>query len=113
MAFGFLPGDLRPEVVGQSSEFCGRLELVELDLAALADVRGCADALLAEGQPFDMVIANAGVMACPKGLTADAFETQFGTNHLGHFVLVNPIAPLMREGAHWWSSPRPATATPT
>ena len=77
----------------------GRLELVELDLASLADVRRCADALLADGRPFDTVIANAGVMACPQGVTADGFETQFGTNHLGHFVLANRIAPLLRKGS--------------
>ena len=77
----------------------GHLKLVALDLASLADVRRCADALLADGQSFDMVIANAGVMACPRGVTADGFETQFGTNHLGHFVLVNRMAPMMREGA--------------
>ena len=77
----------------------GRLELIGLDLASLADVRRCADTLLADGHPFDMVIANAGVMACPKGVTADGFETQFGTNHLGHFVLVNRIAPLLRDGS--------------
>jgi NAD(P)-dependent dehydrogenase (short-subunit alcohol dehydrogenase family) len=45
-----------------------------------------------------LVIANAGVMATPFGHTADGFETQFGTNHLGHFVLVNRIASLIREG---------------
>ncbi len=45
-----------------------------------------------------MVIANAGVMATPLGHTADGFETQFGTNHLGHFVLVNRIASLIRTG---------------
>ena len=73
-------------------------ELVELDLANLKSVRACADALLAKGQPFDVVIANAGVMATPFGHTADGFETQFGTNHLGHFVLVNRIAPLIRDG---------------
>ncbi len=61
-------------------------ELVALDLASLASVRACADALLADGRPFDVVIANAGVMATPMGRTADGFETQFGTNHLGHFV---------------------------
>ena len=48
---------------------------------------------------FDLVIANAGVMACPFGKTADGFETQFGTNHLGHFVLVNRIAALMKPGS--------------
>jgi NAD(P)-dependent dehydrogenase (short-subunit alcohol dehydrogenase family) len=62
-------------------------------------VRSCADALLAAGKTFDLIIANAGVMATPKGTTADGFETQFGTNHLGHFVLVNRIASLMRPGS--------------
>jgi NAD(P)-dependent dehydrogenase (short-subunit alcohol dehydrogenase family) len=70
-----------------------------LDLASLASVRACADALVAAGEPFDLVIANAGVMATPFGRTADGFETQFGTNHLGHFVLVNRIASLMKPGA--------------
>jgi NAD(P)-dependent dehydrogenase (short-subunit alcohol dehydrogenase family) len=77
----------------------GALDLVALDLASLANVRACADALVKTGRPFDLVIANAGVMACPFGKTADGFETQFGTNHLGHFVLVNRIAALMRPGA--------------
>jgi NAD(P)-dependent dehydrogenase (short-subunit alcohol dehydrogenase family) len=74
------------------------LDLVELDLASLASVRTAADRLVAVGKPFDVVIANAGVMACPKGTTADGFETQFGTNHLGHFVLVNRIASLLKPG---------------
>ena len=76
----------------------GSFELIELDLGNLKSVRACADALLAKGEPFDVVIANAGVMATPFGHTADGFETQFGTNHLGHFVLVNRIAPLIRAG---------------
>ena len=76
----------------------GRCELVELDLASLKSVRACADQLLAKGEPFDVIIANAGVMATPFGHTADGFETQFGTNHLGHFVLVNRIAKLLRPG---------------
>ena len=76
----------------------GSFELIELDLANLKNVRACADALLAKGEPFDVVIANAGVMATPFSLTLDGFETQFGTNHLGHFVLVNRIAPLIRAG---------------
>ncbi|SJZ31613.1 NAD(P)-dependent dehydrogenase, short-chain alcohol dehydrogenase family [Enhydrobacter aerosaccus] len=77
----------------------GGLELVELDLASLGSVRRCADGLVAAGKPFDLVIANAGVMACPKSFTADGFETQFGTNHLGHFVFVNRIASLLKPGA--------------
>jgi NAD(P)-dependent dehydrogenase (short-subunit alcohol dehydrogenase family) len=77
----------------------GGLELIELDLADLKSVRACADRLVAAGLPFDVVIANAGVMACPFGHTADGFETQFGTNHLGHFVLINRIASLLRPGS--------------
>jgi NAD(P)-dependent dehydrogenase (short-subunit alcohol dehydrogenase family) len=76
----------------------GSFELVELELASLKNVRACADGLLANGESLDAIIANAGVMATPFGHTADGFETQFGTNHLGHFVLVNRIAPLLREG---------------
>jgi NAD(P)-dependent dehydrogenase (short-subunit alcohol dehydrogenase family) len=75
------------------------LELVELDLGSLASVRAAADKLVAAGKTFDLVIANAGVMATPFGKTSDGFETQFGTNHLGHFVFVNRIAPLMTPGS--------------
>ena len=77
----------------------GALELVELDLASLKSVRATADKLVAAGKPFDVVIANAGVMATPQGKTADGFETQFGTNHLGHFVFVNRIASLLHAGS--------------
>ena len=76
----------------------GSFELIELDLASLKSVRTCAGGLLAKGESFDVIIANAGVMATPLGHTADGFETQFGTNHLGHFVFVNKIAPLIRAG---------------
>jgi NAD(P)-dependent dehydrogenase (short-subunit alcohol dehydrogenase family) len=87
------------EVVTAAAAHGGGLELVELDLASLASVRACADALLKAGKTFDLAIANAGVMACPKSTTADGFETQFGTNHLGHFVLMNRIASLLKPGS--------------
>jgi NAD(P)-dependent dehydrogenase (short-subunit alcohol dehydrogenase family) len=61
----------------------GSFKLIALDLASLRNVRACADGLLSEGEPFDVVIANAGVMATPFGRTADGFETQFGTNSPG------------------------------
>src|ERR1700735_3906095 len=77
----------------------GSVELIRLDLASLASVRACADALVANGKPFDLVICNAGVTATPSGKTADGFETQFGTNRLGHFVLVNRLASLMKPGS--------------
>ena len=86
------------EAKHQAERNGGSLELVELDLASLKSVRACADTLLAKGEKFDVIIANAGVMATPFGHTADGFERQFGTNHLGHFVLVNRSAPLIRTG---------------
>lgn len=90
----------------------GRFEIIPLDLAQLRSVRAAASHLLAGGQGFDAIIANAGVMATPFGHTQDGFETQFGTNYLGHFVLVNQLVPLLRPGgrvvtvssnAHRWA----------
>ena len=77
-------GTVRDRTLAGSEE--GGLSLVELDLASLASVRDCADALLADGRSFDLVIANAGVMSTPQGRTRDGFETQFGVNHLGRKV---------------------------
>lgn len=76
----------------------GSFELIQLDLASLTSVRAAADALVADGRKFDVIITNAGVMAAPFGKTEDGFETQFGTNHLGHFTFVNRIAPLIKDG---------------
>lgn len=81
----------------------GGLELIELDLSSLKSVRAAADRLVAEGKPLDIIIANAGVMATPFGKTEDGFETQFGTNHIGHFVFVNRVAPLLRKGGRFVS----------
>src|SRR6202043_2097508 len=76
----------------------GSFDLIALDLGDLKSVRDSSNKLLEKGEPFDVVIANAGVMATPFTYTKDGFEMQFGTNHLGHFVLVNRIASLIRTG---------------
>jgi NAD(P)-dependent dehydrogenase (short-subunit alcohol dehydrogenase family) len=86
------------EVREQAAASSGSFDLIALDLASLKSVRACANRLLEKGEPLDVVIANAGVMATPYGRTEDGFETQFGTNHIGHFVLVNRIVPLIRAG---------------
>jgi NAD(P)-dependent dehydrogenase (short-subunit alcohol dehydrogenase family) len=86
------------EVSNAAAEAGANFELVELDLASLESVRAAADKLVADGRLFDVIIANAGVMATPFGKTKDGFETQFGTNHLGHFVFVNRIAKLIKDG---------------
>jgi len=76
----------------------GDVRLVDADLGSLSSVRACADGLIANTGRVDVVIANAGVMGCPESKTTDGFETQFGTNHLGHFVLVNRLLPLLLAG---------------
>ncbi|MDB5470301.1 MAG: shikimate dehydrogenase [Caulobacter sp.] len=91
--------EIATQVVKAQAANGGSLELIELDLASLKSVRAAADRLVADGRAFDLVINNAGVMACPKGETADGFETQFGTNHLGHFVFTNRIASLLKSGS--------------
>ncbi len=76
-----------------------RLESDVLDLASLASVRAFAQRFLARHDRLDLLINNAGVMATPFGQTADGFETQLGTNHLGHFVLTGLLAPALLAAA--------------
>ncbi|HEX4490291.1 MAG TPA: SDR family NAD(P)-dependent oxidoreductase [Acidimicrobiia bacterium] len=78
-----------------ASELGATVELRAVDLASLASVRAFTDELRAAHDRLDVIVANAGVMATPEGRTADGFEMQFGTNHLGHFVLVNRLRPLL------------------
>src|SRR5690554_4560477 len=73
----------------------GSLELLELDLGSLQSIHACADRLLTHGGEFDVIIANAGVMATPFARTSDGFELQFGINYLGHFALLRRIEPLL------------------
>ncbi|MFN2098899.1 SDR family NAD(P)-dependent oxidoreductase [Altererythrobacter sp. MF3-039] len=68
------------------------------DLASLDSVRAAAKEASERFGKLDLLINNAGVMACPKGKTADGFERQFGTNHLGHFLLSNLLVPLLEKG---------------
>jgi NAD(P)-dependent dehydrogenase (short-subunit alcohol dehydrogenase family) len=67
-------------------------EVRELDLADLASVRAFAESV---GEPLDLLVNNAGVMALPERKTADGFEMQLGTNHLGHFALTGLLLPRL------------------
>ncbi|MFC9087994.1 SDR family oxidoreductase [Nocardiopsis dassonvillei] len=76
-----------------------RVSLRDLDLSSLASVAALGDTLREEGLPIHILINNAGVMTPPdRQTTADGFEVQFGTNHLGHFALVGRLLPLLRAG---------------
>ncbi len=75
------------------------VEVLLLDLASLADVRKSAAAFLATHDHLDGLINNAGVMACPHATTADGFEMQIGTNHIGHFELTRQLLPALGAGS--------------
>ena len=77
-----------------------RVTLRDLDLSSLDSVAALGQTLVAEGSPIHVLINNAGVMTPPdRQSTADGFELQFGTNHLGHMALVAHLLPLLRAGS--------------
>ena len=73
------------------------VRLESLDLASLSSVREFAKRVAASYDGIDLLVNNAGVMAIPRATTADGFEMQFGTNHLGHFALTGLLLPAMRD----------------
>ena len=83
-----------PKKGAPAQESSGAAHLIELDLANLASIRDCASSITTE---FDVVILNAGVMAIPYRLTADGFEMQLGTNHLGHFAFAGLIKNQIKD----------------
>ncbi|KAL3473659.1 hypothetical protein BJX99DRAFT_248745 [Aspergillus californicus] len=76
-----------------------RVHLLQLDLESLASVRTCAENFLARSDGLNVLITNAGVMATPEGRTVDGFETQFGTNHLAHFLLIQLLLPALQKSS--------------
>jgi len=70
--------------------------IVALD--SLGSVRAFTGAYLADGEPLDLLIANAGIMGCPQRSTVDGWEMQIGTNHLGHVALTVPLLPMLVDG---------------
>jgi len=74
------------------------VEFLHLDLADLTSVRTAADTLLARDEPLHVLVANAGV-AGQRGITEQGFELEFGVNHLGHFLFVTDLLPLLEAAA--------------
>ncbi len=75
------------------------ISVAQLDLSDLASVRRCAADWLATGQPLDILVNNAAIMACPLTRNTRGWEAQFATNHLGHFVLTTALLPALRTAA--------------
>ncbi|MEL6877455.1 MAG: SDR family NAD(P)-dependent oxidoreductase, partial [Pseudomonadota bacterium] len=75
------------------------VETIIGDLGSLDSVRACSKEAQERFDKIDLLINNAGVMGCPKETTADGFERQFGTNHVGHFLLTKGLMPLIEAGA--------------
>ena len=87
------------EAAAQIAEETGaRVDTLACDLASLDSVRKAAAEANDRFDKIDLLINNAGVMACDQAQTSDGFEMQFGTNHLGHFVLTNHLVPLLEKG---------------
>jgi NAD(P)-dependent dehydrogenase (short-subunit alcohol dehydrogenase family) len=91
-----------------AARMSGRVEVRELDLQDLSSVRRFAEGVDAAFGTIDVLINNAGIMAAPYALTVDGFESQIGTNHLGHFALTNLLLPKLTDRvvtvssmAHW------------
>jgi NAD(P)-dependent dehydrogenase (short-subunit alcohol dehydrogenase family) len=80
----------------KSASPAANVEAAQLDLANLGSVRGFAEQILAGHDQLDVLVNNAGIMAVPYGRTADGFELQFGTNHLGHFALTALLMPALK-----------------
>ncbi|KAI7837673.1 hypothetical protein COHA_008534 [Chlorella ohadii] len=74
----------------------GKISVQKLDLADLSSIKAAADQLSASLPRLDLLILNAGVMACPQGRTKDGFEMQIGTNHFGHYYLTQLLLPKMK-----------------
>ncbi|KDO18234.1 hypothetical protein SPRG_16338 [Saprolegnia parasitica CBS 223.65] len=73
-----------------------KVSFLELDLASLASIKAFVTAFSAKFERLDVLINNAGVMACPKATTTDGLEMQFGVNHIGHFYLTKLLLPALQ-----------------
>lgn len=88
-----------PEVARKTLDGMNNIGVDYIDLADQSSIRACAARFVASGQKADIVICNAAIMACPETRVGNGWESQFGTNHLGHYALVNLLWPAIAPGA--------------
>ena len=110
----------RVDAAQQALDGIAEAEVRGADLSDLDSVAAFTESVRRDGQPIDLVLNVAGIMATPFGHTAQGFESQFGTNHLGHFALVGGVADLLSDharvisyssGGHFRSPVRSTTST--
>jgi NAD(P)-dependent dehydrogenase (short-subunit alcohol dehydrogenase family) len=85
----------RPDVARAALAGISNVEVVAADLADLSTIEQCAQRIVATGRPIEMVVCNAGIMACPATQVGNGWEAQFAINHLGHYALVNHLQPAL------------------
>ncbi|MFB6397980.1 SDR family NAD(P)-dependent oxidoreductase [Polymorphospora lycopeni] len=88
----------RPDAAHEALAGIAGVEVDELDLGDLESMKGFAERFLAAGRRIDILINNAGIMACPETRVGPGWEAQFATNHLGHFALTNRLWPALVDG---------------
>jgi len=91
--------DAGNEAAATMADLKGSTEVLQMDLGSLDSVRNAAATFLATHDRLDALVNNAGIMGPPKGTTKDGFETQFGVNHLGHFLLTELLLDVLKASA--------------
>ncbi len=84
----------------------GVVDVYQLDLSSLKSIKECSERIAEKEDKIDILVNNAGVMICPHWKTLDGFDMQFGTNHLGHFLLTELLRPLIKQAATATYRPR-------
>jgi NAD(P)-dependent dehydrogenase (short-subunit alcohol dehydrogenase family) len=87
------------QILAEKHDGGGKISLIEMDLSSFASVRSGAATFLSQSSQLNLLVNNAGIMACPFEKTIDGFESQFATNHLGHFLFFQLLKPTLISSA--------------